>query len=107
MGHRKQGLSQRVKNYERKRQTLKRRPPGRPCKNPQPAERYVAYFQMVYIQLPKLFCSQLSVSSLKECLQLPNQWINNTASELGANDNIHLCKIQSVPASDSSSTPLL
>ena len=58
---------------------------------------------MVYIQLPKTFCFQLSVSSLKECLQLPNQWINNTASELGANDNIHLCKIQSVPASDSCS----
>ena len=36
---------------------------------------------------------------------MPNQWINNTDLELGANDKIHLCKIQSVPASDSSSTP--
>ena len=57
MGHRELGgLSRRVKYYERKRQALKIRPPGRPRKNPQPPEKvycilsdvHVAYLPMVY-----------------------------------------------------------
>lgn len=56
MGCRKLGLARRIKNYERKRQALKKKPPGCPHKNPQPEEVNYTYiviftFLVLYIKL--------------------------------------------------------
>ena len=57
MGRRKLGLARRIKNHERKRQALiKKKPPGRPHKNPEPEEVNYTHiiifsFLVLYIKL--------------------------------------------------------
>ena len=53
MGRRKLGLARRIKNYEQKRQALKKKSQGRPRKNPQPEEvnyTYTFSFLVLYIK---------------------------------------------------------